>query len=429
MEGEASQLAIVNDSSNFEFPFQSDYDLSLQIKGPKYYVGVLVDKSLTTKERKKLNIKYAEFTVGGLKKLLQIDDPEGYAVLNSELSAIQWNQLLLSIEMGSSASRYIYHGLLRYLFEIANEGNEETNRLALKLHHVASDLWDLACSPVFHRWIDDEVAYFITAKSLIRGLYCANEVVETLSIFCESTNDYLNSLSGSLRNEISRTYEALRPGADLWRTIPNAAITPFITINEVKAIEPLNLQLLLDLDKLVSSHGSEMDDNSARRNEAVAAWWKWTDSWFEYQVHYGVSIFDTQDVVKEYIKHLDKACIAFDPTNETNIKVLDLLDKGFYDVCKQNKKLLKRTKKYFNATDKTNETGINVVDELNDSGSTFCDSVKVPIIKDIKVVHEKLLLLKSLVEKTLLSNTNLVPDYGNKGPFSKRLKEWTTTKR
>ncbi len=386
MKSEASGSTVANDSSSLKFPFQSDYDLSLQIKRPKYHDSILVDKSLTKRRRRQLEIGLAEFTVGGLQKLLQIDDPEGYAVLKSEFSEPQWSQLLLSIEMGSSAGNYDYFHIIWDAFDIANGDSEEKKQWALELHRMASDFLRFASQPVSQVWNKGVASYIISARNLIDMLYCANEVVRTLSVLCESTNEYKTLFRNSNVENLHRVYEALRPAADLWRTIPDAAITPFITINEEKAIEPVNLKLLFDLNRLVSSKGAAMDLSSARSNELVAEWWKWTSSGFDYDVHYGVTIFDTPEDVQMYINHLKMACNAFDPTNETNIKVLDLFDD-------------ERSKDHWW------------------DGS--------PAFSNLGAVHKKLLLLKEYVEKTLLNSTDLHPNYGNSGSLSKPIDQRT----
>ncbi len=308
------------------------------------------------------------FSTDALKATLEKDDPEHFEVLATSLTIAQWDQLTLAANLSES---YPWGGAFyvkcRSFNSLLSNQNEDVRVWAKEMFYRFTN-----CNPALYRVFerkfgaDGKPTLELNCRDFIVYLHHCDAIADVLSPLCDLGDKCRDIFPVREFEMLGEFYESIRPGADLYRTIPESVIKNFIEVGAaLHLINDSHKEALLRLAFAVSEVGVQLDDNPARMDNdsdtQVDEWWKWTEGYFDYQVHYGLTPMHSLEFLEKYTDHISGACIAFDPSIGTNLVVLKLMDDGW-------------ASRGFGAE---------------------------PIIKDINSVHADLVLVKALLVDAL----------------------------
>lgn len=308
----------------------------------------VVDSVITESQR-----KYEEallFTANGLRATLLNDDLVHAQLLDKYFKPEHWNLLSYALDIDKThivggmdldlpfADHFEWACKEDFLpfkdhLECASEEDIRSNECTkwlVKLHTLKSNYSGSYPHPFCSEYLDDRTFRLdLNVWRIVHWLYRANAVVTHIEpLYAEKTSFTLHTLK-ERGEDITHLYEALRPAADLWRAVPYEAISPFEELAAARdLINGFDHLKLFELALQVSVRGVLMDDNEGHNNRFVRKWWEWTDTRFEYCVHYGLNPFSTKWHARALHEFIVNACMAFDPANPVNAKVLSILNKG-----------------------------------------------------------------------------------------------------
>jgi hypothetical protein len=133
---------------------------------------------------------------------------------------------------------------------------------------------------------------------------------------------------------LRRAYSSMIGMVYAYRSLPWAAIAPFETLPNARAILAAHdAHLTCETLYFVRDVGIRIDDNSAKVDlEHVQQWvarFFRTPGWgFGYSVQFPAGPFVPEDFVRGYATHLRKACTCFDPADPANMEAIEKLRYG-----------------------------------------------------------------------------------------------------
>lgn len=216
------------------------------------------------------------WSVLALKQILHRDDPQGFAHLDSALDAEQWDRLVFAVNIraGVDCER------LNTTDDFACQRTHASHKvaewtigyLALQATHFARRGAD------FQVWMGDESRLRASVLEVLTYLYACSELAGHLEALCVDGGEIRSSLSPKQLRQLEVEYEALRPGADLWRELPAETIEPFVQLaGAERLLRAPAVVRLYELQRQVYEVGARLDGDQARRDEVVNRWWlSWT---------------------------------------------------------------------------------------------------------------------------------------------------------
>lgn len=274
----------------------------------------------------------ATWTPDALRRTLQNDDPSSARLLERGLNGWQWDELSDAVSASvtscllTSFPDFLSIGHLVSVDQPAHVRNWAYDVCCRADRYLSDAVW-----PVQQQYIPPATWRLrLNVAMLMCYLQACSELAEGLLPLCDRTNPLRTSLRRDVVVAAHTAYEALRPAANLWRALPADVIGAFVQLGPAADLiaSPAHQHRCFELQRQVSVEAVLLDDNSAHSDPQVAEWWRWTRTYFEHRVHYGFHLLHKPYLVRTWRAHLRRACAAFNPGVQSNLQVLDKLDKG-----------------------------------------------------------------------------------------------------
>jgi hypothetical protein len=320
------------EGDRLSFPFQQNY-VDVRLMGSNRSRQVVT--GVPNSDERRNSFAMPVFTCSALRATLEVDDPAQFTTLSKSLSNSQWEQLTLAVNLAGTSNFGGMWGFDVYrLARLVHSQNEDVKAWGAEVHYRLTNCTSAWSTSAFYEFDETGSSLKLLCRDLIRYLHDCSEVADVLTPLLQRCGGRRSLISPADWNELGLFYESIRPAADLWRTLPDPAIKPFIEVgNALALLEEIDKTMLLRLRLSVAAVGYKLDDNPAHESDdddgKIAKWWKWTEGCFDYVVHYGVTPVETKKFLTLYARHIDDACDAFNPSIPTNIEVLKRLDRGW----------------------------------------------------------------------------------------------------
>jgi hypothetical protein len=182
-----------------------------------------------------------------------------------------------------------------------------------------------------------------SVKQMVQWLYSANRIVEHLECLATDTTTRKETLKDGRftvdeLKSLASLYESIRPAANIWRSLPWGALTPFEELAAVALqCEQLPKAHYLSLDLALSSKAMRTKLNPAFGDRVVKQWWSsWSSPEFGNAAHLSVNSFNSMASLRRLRGHMANTLAAFDLRNPKSRAAITLLD----DFSKGNAEIL-----------------------------------------------------------------------------------------